>query len=586
MLSTPNRTQAVLAALLIFMLFIIGRLAFLQIIKHDFYTERVAAQLTRVITLPAQRGRVFDRNRTVLVTDIDAYSLYAHPKQVTLISPAMAEQLDMAPAQIGSLLHRGAPFVWIKRQMNSENKQAIDALKLKGYGFIRENRRLYLYQSTACHVIGFVGTDLSGLGGIEFSLNGELAGEPGKLIMESDPYGNQIASGMHIAQRPKHGKHVILTLDLRVQQALEEALQAGLQRTEAQRAMGIVMHCKTGEILGMAAIPVFNPNEFWKASDTQRKNPLVSDVYEPGSTFKVIPVAAGLNEGLITPASSFYCPNNLVVGSRTIGEAHPHEPSENLNKTVSDIIRESYNVGAAKIGLTIGSTVFEKYIYAFGFGQRTQIGLSGESKGIVRPARRWAESDKGIIAFGQGIAVTPIQLVTAYSAFINHGKMIRPRLIKRIENWDGSFIKGLVKEEIPVMTPETADAVKAMLIDVVAQGTGKPAQVPGFSVGGKTGTAQKARVGGLGYLPGQYVISFIGFLPASDPELLILTILDDPQKEKWGSSGAAPVFAEVARACVSILGLAPDQMPTPLLYTEKNAPKANPVFVNPDYSRI
>ena len=564
---SPNRIRLILFFILAFQCALIGRLFYLQIIKHDFYSKRVAAQLQRVIPLPANRGQILDRNGKILVTDIDSYSLYVHPQEVKSLPPELAERIGVPYAVLQQKLQSRIPFVWIKRHLSSFVKQDLEKMNLTGFGFIPENQRLFVLTRNASHIIGYVGTDHNGLGGIEYKLNKALAGKDGKLLVESDPYGRQIAGGLRLAQKPLHGKNVYLTIDLDIQQALEDALTKGLNRTQSARAMGMVMDSRNGEILAMSGLPNFDPNEFWKFGEEVRKNPLVGNVYEPGSTFKSITIAAGLNEGIISTASVFYCPNQFEIGGRTIGEAHHHDEG---NFTVNQILMESLNVGAAKIGVEIGPKVLEKYIYAFGFGQTTGVELPGESPGIVRPEKRWSVPDKAIVAFGQGIAVTPLQLMTAYTAFLNQGSMVRPTIIKRIENQDGTVEPGRAPVKIPVLSAATAESMKDLLVNVVEKGTGIPAQIPGFWIGGKTGTAQKAIPGGRGYMAGRYVISFIGFLPVSDPKVIILAILDDPQLEKWGSSGTGPVFNDVARACIKYLHLTPDRTEEPALYTVNN----------------
>jgi cell division protein FtsI/penicillin-binding protein 2 len=502
------------------------RLVEIQIIRHRFYQQKTLEQRTRLIELAAQRGDIFDRNGNILATSIDTYSLFKHNKGW------LARKLSLAAAK---------------------KKQAQDP---ENISLLKEKKRIYPKKGLAAQTIGFVGVDNQGLAGIELALDEYLKGRKGRVVTEGDPRGRELYGTLRELERGEDGMNVTLTIDENVQYVAEKELTRQIRRFGAIAGMCIVMDCKTGEILALASEPAFDPN-YYQRAQRKRWHPRVVDPYEPGSTFKVITVAAGLEEGVIDLDTRIKSMDSINVGGKVITNSHPIDwPGRTIS--LSKMLEESINTGAAQIGIKLGRENFYERIRDFGFGERTGFGLWGESKGIVHPWRKWYKPDVGMVSFGQGIAVTPLQLLSAFSAFTNNGIVVSPVLIKRIESNDGRFLKVFTAKKQRAISPRTAELTKKMMSNVVALGTGKRAQIDGFRVCGKTGTAQKARLGGVGYLKDQYISSFIGFAPFNEPEVITLVIIDGAKDTYWGGTVCGPVFKHVTEYALRYLNAKPD----------------------------
>ncbi len=561
--SASKRALKLLYLSLLFALIIASRLFYLQIVEHQFYTDLSYDQRLRIITLSPDRGDIFDRNGNVLATSINAYSVGAFPSEV-MTKEAVASTLSVIlkdnKASILKKLNSDKPFVWIKRKIEEPLAKKIIEKNIPGIAMLPEKKRVYPGSKLASSVVGFVGLDNQGLSGIEYSFDPYLKGEEGSLTTERDLRGRDImTSNLRELKAPTNGMTLTLTIDETVQYKAESEIKKAVQTSNAKSGSVIVMDVKSGEILALASYPDFDPNDYQKYKQDEWNNRVVKDVYEPGSTFKLVTVASGLENGVITKNSLVYCPDKLELGGRVIKNSH--ESKENNHYLpVSEILRESINTGAANIAIKMGKDRFFRSIKDFGFGDYTDVGLPGESRGILNDPSTWNKPDIATISFGQTIAVTPIQLLSSISALANGGRRVKPILVKKIESVDTDFIRMFVAEDRgQVVSPQTAKDMMAFCEDAVENGTGHLAKIPFFRVGGKTGTAQKHKEGSAGYIPGHYISSFIGFTPMSDPRIAVLVIIDDPQPVYWGERVAAPVFKDVAEYSVRRLNIAPDK---------------------------
>ncbi|MFH1683855.1 MAG: penicillin-binding protein 2 [Candidatus Margulisiibacteriota bacterium] len=525
-MENKNRILILLGIFILLFLIIMVRLADIQIMRHRFYKKISQQQRKRIIKLASQRGDIYDRNGNILATSIDTFSLFLHKKGW------LARKLPLAEA----------------KKMQEKSPGEISLLK--------EKKRIYPKGALAAQAMGFVGRDNQGLAGLELAFDEYLRGKEGRVITEGDPRGRELFGALRELQPGSDGMDVTLTIDENIQFVAEKEIKKQIKKSQALSGMCIVMDAKTGEILALASEPAFNPNSYQEAND-KLWHPRVLDPYEPGSTFKIFTVAAALEEGVLTTETKLKAMDKIIVGGKVIENSHP------INWTgkwisISEMIEESINTGSVQVGLKLGPEKFYKHIKGFSFGERTGFGLWGESKGIVRHWRQWYKPDIGMITFGQSIAVTPPQLLSAVSVFANSGTLVMPILIKRIESQDGQFVKVFTSDKKRVISSKVALEVKKMMRNVVIDGSGKRAQINGFSVCGKTGTAQKARIGGRGYLKDRYIASFVGFAPFNDPKVIALVIIDDPKGTIWGGSICGPVFKNVVEYSLRYLNAKPD----------------------------
>lgn len=555
--------------LLIFIFFLISigivtRLFYLQIVNYNFFKQKSIAQQQKSIKIPAQRGNIYDRNGKLLATSIDTVSLYAAPNIIenkNYITEKIAPFLKKTPQDIFNKINNDQYFVWLERKLDPNLAKEIKELNLKGIGFINEKKRIYPRHNFAAHVLGFVGMDDIGLGGIEQYFDKELRGENGQLIVDKTPYGEEIYSGLRTLKPPEQGYHIELTLDEFIQFTAEKSLVKAIKKYKAKSGSIIVSNPKTGEILALACYPDFNPNLYYQVADGIRVNTTLQTVYEPGSTFKVVTLASAWNEGVINSQTTIYNGKVFEVGGEKISDHANKAVNLNAPQKPKDILVYSLNIGTAKIGLMLGKEKFYRYIREFGFGQPTNIELAGESGGILQPASEWAKSDEGIIPFGQSIAVTPLQLINAINVIGNNGTLLKPTLVKKIYNIKGKTIQETIlpQKRYRVISSKTAKEILDMLTEAIDRGTGIMARIKGYSVAGKTGTAEKPNPVGKGYLPNQYIASFVGLVPAVNPKISILVILDTPRKGIYGGVVAAPAFKEVAEATLQYLSIPPDR---------------------------
>jgi stage V sporulation protein D (sporulation-specific penicillin-binding protein) len=532
------------------------RLVDVQVRQSPALARQALEQRSETVAAFAKRGSILDRDGNVLVRSLPSESIYAVPSAIGEAAPAVAAAL--APivggdrAKLEEVLRDRSDFRWIKRKVAHDVADRVRSLKLEGIGLKPEETGLrYLPSSRlAANVLGFVGTDENGLDGIEYTFDDYLRGKPGKMRMEADQFGRAIPFGQTIVvEQAVPGRQLELTLDSYVQFEAERLLRGAVDKWHARSGTAIVMDARTGEILAMANRPDFDPVRYGSSLPDAWRNRAVTDAYEPGSTFKLITAAAALESGKVTTSTRFPARDSLEVGGRTIHNAEDgFLAGSGGSETLEDIIAYSHNVGAAEVGIAIGARRLYRTIRAFGFGEPTKIEFAGENPGIVPLVGDWSGSSIATISFGHGISTTPLALARAYAAIANGGLLLRPRLVRALYDENGNVVYTYGAEiERRAISQSTAATLRRFLRAVVVRGTGNPtARAPGYTTAGKTGTAQIVENGS--YQPGEYVASFVGYVPADVPRYVILVKVEKPQGAYYGSIVAAPVFAALARA--------------------------------------
>jgi cell division protein FtsI (penicillin-binding protein 3)/stage V sporulation protein D (sporulation-specific penicillin-binding protein) len=507
-------------------------------------------QQVRTVVLPAQRGAIVDRDGVQLAVAVAAKTVYATPYM--LDDPrAAAHKLAAALKLNWRRVYRAiddpkSGFAYVDRQADPTLADKATALGLPGVASYAEEKRVYPMNTVAAQVVGFAGTDGHGLAGIEYLYDKQLAGTPGRQVVVQDPAGQALRVMQSVSPTP--GQDVHLTIDNGIQLMADHVLAETVRKYHAKGGTAIVENPKTGEIYAMSNVPLVNANRFG-AAPAQQGNKAVIYSYEPGSTFKMVTIAGALSDGLVTPSTSFLLPPTLRVGDRTIHDAEKRGPER---MTVRQILAKSSNIGAVTIGWKrLGKQRLLDWIYRFGFGRLTGIDFPGEVPGFVLPGDQWWSSTIGNVPMGQGISVTPIQMVAAYGAIANGGVMMKPYLTAQV----GTRVTRPPSGR-RIVGAKVARELRSMLSDVVADGTGTEAQIAGYVVAGKTGTAQKALPNGGGYSKVNYVASFIGMVPAGDPQLVVAVVVDSPHPY-WGGTVAAPAFRQIASYALQRLEIAP-----------------------------
>ena len=541
---------------------IAGRLYVLQVRQHDHYVSKAARQQQRVITLDPPRGTIYDARGRELAVSVQVDSAWAVPSEVRdprATAAALAKAVrGLDPVKLARELARDREFIWVARKLDPPVAEAVRALKLPGIHFLPEAKRYYPMRELAAQVLGYVGTDNNGLAGLELLYDEQVAGKPGLRTVLRDASGAMVvAPGLSFAEA-EPGQDLHLTLDAAIQHIVERELERAVVERGASRGMAVFLDPRTGGVLAMASYPSFDPNEFGRYSSARWRNRTIMDVYEPGSTFKIITGAAALGSGLVRAEDQFDCEMGAIVvyGKRI----RDHKPFGRL--TFAQVLEKSSNVGVIKAALIVGDERLYKTIRDFGFGRPTGIDLPGEGSGILHPMERWGMRGKAYISFGQGISVTPLQLASAVSAVANEGTLMRPHVVAGIGRGgtvqaSNSATRGTAVLGHPI-DPATARELSHLLEAVVIQGTGKGAGVEGYRVAGKTGTAQIPVRGGYsrnGYLP-----SFVGFAPVDRPVMTGVVAVAEPQGwEYHGGQVAAPVFGAIARQVLLYLGIRPER---------------------------
>jgi len=550
------RLLTMLAAMLIGLTLISGRLIQVQALQSDRFEAMAAGQRERRIVLPPQRGSILDRDGAELAMSLEMKTLIANPKAVSdpaWAAASLAPLLGIDAAEIEKKLRRDTSFVYLARKLDPAVAASVLALGIEGVDSVKESKRLYPADQLAAHVLGFVGSENQGLGGLEARYEKLLAGLPGELLMERDPQGRSIPAGHSYTRPSTAGDDIFLTIDREVQFETERALAQAVQAYQAKGGVAMVMDPRTGEVLAMANLPTFNPNDVRTATPEARKNRALVDSYEPGSANKVITAAAAIEAGVIKPDDKLSVPDNLRMGSKVFRDSHPH-PVETL--TFAEVIQESSNVGTIKVALGLGKERMYEYLQKFGYGRPSGLDFPGEAGGILPPVSKWWDTSMGTIPIGQGVAVTGMQIMSVFSTLANDGLAVQPKLIAATIDSKGQRRATTPSEGRRVIKADTADQLTRILIGVTEgkRGTGSMAAVPGYQVAGKTGTAQKPIPGGGGYAG--YISSFVGYAPASDPRLVVGVILDEPTPI-WGGYTAAPTFRQIMQFSLRHLGIGP-----------------------------
>ena len=546
---SKRRLLFVLALTMVAFLAISGRLIVLQVLDAPSLDEAAAKQRLRTIELPGERGRIFDRDGGDLALSVPARTVYAQPRLIG--DPAgtarkLAPLLGQPAKTVLGRLRSGAAWTYLARKIPVANGQAVAKLDLPGIGVLTDTMRRYPSGQLASQVLGFVGTDGSGLAGVEQRYDGLLAGHSGQMLLEQDPSGRPIPQGQRSIEPARPGSDLVLTIDQNIQYVAERALAAAVEQYQAKSGSVVVMAPRTGELLAVANVPTFDPNRFATSSDEARKDRAVTNVYEPGSTNKVITAAAALDAGVVRPSTKVTVPPELPLcpGVHPFHDSHQHG-TERL--TFADVVAQSSNIGTIRVATKLGPERLAKAELDFGYGQRTGVDLPGETPGIVRPQRTWTCSDLGTNAIGQGVAVSVLQMARVYASVANGGLLVQPTLLRGTVDERGDYHATERPTPKRVLSVRTTQTLTTILEGVVREGgTGTRAALDDWTVAGKTGTAQVPNPNGGGYLPGAHVASFMGYAPAEDPRVVVAVVLDRPAKGIYGGTVAAPVFREVA----------------------------------------
>ena len=539
-------------------LVVVVRLVSLQVLERPFYLKQSARQSERTVTLEARRGAILDRAGRPLAVSVDADSIYAVPQDVTdpaRTATALARALDGDAAgrrEVLAHLQKNRAFVWIKRKVSPGAARAVRDLQLDGIGFLSESRRYYPKRELASQVLGYVGLDNQGMSGVEYTFEEALKGRKETVVVTTDARRRPVG---HTEKPSTEGLNVVLALDETIQHVAERELDRAMAESQSMAGIVLVVEPFTGEVLAMANRPTFNPNRFASYPAARWKNRAVTDAYEPGSIFKLVTAAAGIQERVVEPHEVLDCGRGTIeIAGVTIND---HAVYDKL--TFAQAVAKSSDIGMIRVAQRLGREQFARYMREFGFGAATGVDLPGESAGLLRPTSRWSALSLASLSFGQEVGVTALQMAMATAAVANGGYLMKPLVLRSVLDRDGR----VVKEAKPlvvrrVLQPETASTLTEILKSVVREGTGKRAAVPGYVVAGKTGTAQKVDATGR-YSMIDHVASFVGFVPASRPALVILVSLDTPRgQHNEGGEVAAPVFARVAEQALRHLAVPSD----------------------------
>jgi cell division protein FtsI (penicillin-binding protein 3) len=554
-----RRALVVAVFLCLWMLLIGARLAYLQTAQHEWLTKRARAQQLDVEPQPAPRGLILDRQGRELARSIDVDSFYADPREVEdaeASATALARVLNIDGVALAVRLKEAREarrgFIWLARRVEEEQSRAVRALKLKGVYSTEEQKRRYPKGALAGHVLGFVGGEEKGLAGVEQIYDATLTGEPGRVVFDADAKRRAFESN---GSEARDGSTLVLTIDETVQHIVERELAAALERTQAKSAAAVVLDPHTGEVLALANAPSFDPNDAGKVSAESRRNDALQNIYEPGSTFKIVAFTGALEEKLITPDTRIDCPGSISLPGRVV---HDHARG---SLTATEALAKSSNVAAIKLGQRLGNERLYEYIRRLGFGAKTGVELPGETAGLVRPVAKWQPGSIGSVPIGHEVGVTPVQMAAAYASIANDGVRVAPHLVREVRDAEGKTVSRTEPESHRVVSAETARVLRGMMEEVTLKGTARAAQLDGYTAAGKTGTAQKIDPRTRAYSQSKYVASFVGFAPLENPAVVIIVVIDEAVGLHQGGQVAAPVFREIANQVLPYLDVMPDQEP-------------------------
>ncbi|NOT25377.1 MAG: transpeptidase family protein [Acidobacteria bacterium] len=540
-----------------------ARLAYLQVVRHSHYTERAENQQVRTIETAAERGDILDRNGNVLAYSVEVDSIYVVPTEVgdpDAAAAALCRALKDCEARDRSTLaeriRRGRSFAYVRRQVSTEQAERVAALKLEGVGFVKENRRFYPNKELGAHLLGYVGIDNAGLSGLEATYDSLIRGHSGTMLVQTDARRLVFS---RLERPPTSGATLELTMDQTLQHIAERELRVGVEENRATGGTAVVMDPLTGEILALANWPSFNPNTYREARPETKRNRGVQDLYEPGSTFKIVTASAAFEEHVVAPDDLIdVSAGRIKIGkTRVINDDHRYGVI-----SFTDVIVKSSNVGAIKAGFKLGPLKLGEYVSKFGFGRRTSPDFPGESSGIVWDPAKLTDSALASLSMGYQVAVTPLQMAVAVSSIANGGSLPEPRIVRAV-------IQDDKRTPVPhkvvrnTVTANTAAVLTEIMEQVVERGTGTRAKIPGFTVAGKTGTAQKVVSGR--YSRSDYNASFVGFVPSRKPQFAIVVVVDSPHGKNgyYGGTVAAPIFQRIADAALRLRGVTPSVNPQP-----------------------
>jgi cell division protein FtsI (penicillin-binding protein 3) len=536
-----------------------ARLTYLQTSQHDWLSRRARAQQLDVEPQTAVRGLILDRQGRELARSVGVDSFFADPREIENVDDAASSlarvfKLDATAlaARLNEAKDARRGFIWLARKVDDEQSRAVEDLKIKGVYSVEEHQRRYPNGALAAHVVGFVGLDDKGLAGVEQVYNAALTGEPGRFIVDADAKRRAFESS---GTESQDGRTIVLTIDQTIQYIVERELSAAVEKTQAKSGAAVVLDPRTGEILALANAPTFDPNDAGSVSADARRNDALQNIYEPGSTFKIVAYTGALEEKLITPDTKIECPGSISLPGRVV---HDHARG---TLTATEALAKSSNVAAIKLGQKLGNERLYDYIRRFGFGSKTGVELPGETAGLLRPVSKWEPGSIGSIPMGQEVGVTPVQMAAAYAAVANDGVRVAPHLVREVRDAEGRVVEQAQPESHRVVSAETASELRGMLEMVTLNGTARAAQLKGYTAAGKTGTAQKIDPKTHAYSQTKYIGSFVGFAPVENPAAVIIVMLDEPVGAHQGGAVAAPVFSEIADQILPYLDVMPDNAP-------------------------
>lgn len=537
---------------------LIARLGFLQIVRADFYQEIAHKNRRAIINLEPDRGLIYDCNLSPLTLNIRKDSVYAMPNAVTdkdETAEILGGMFSLNEDTLLARLSRDAEFMWVKRKVPTEEAGRARKLDLEGIGFLKENVRVYPNGDMAAHLLGFVDIDNKGIEGLEYFYDGDLRGESGYRLATVDARRRPVLLWEEDYMPERDGLNLVLTIDAVIQHIAEESINAAYQKHRPSNASVIVMDPNTGYILAIANRPAYRPDEAGKSAPERRRNCAVTDLIEPGSSFKIVTACALIEESLIKRGEVLYCENGEYnIAGRILHDVHPYG-----RLTFEDVMSKSSNIGVVKAAQRLGPERMYRYIKQFGFGHKTGIDLPGEAEGIIRPVSKWSKTSMSALPIGQEVAVTPIQLACAISAIANGGLLMQPRVVKEVRDKNGVMVKEVEPQDgNRILSRKTCDDMRWILRLVVEEGTGTKARLSRYSSAGKTGTGQRVEPDGT-YSHRKFNSIFIGFAPAYRPRISVAVVVVEPKGYYYGGTVAAPVFADIADKALSYLGVKPDR---------------------------
>ena len=551
------RLRTIFALFAVLSIVLSARVVYWQAVARGELLERARGQVVSDEVLPAQRGTIRDRSGAILAATVELRSLYAIPSRIK-DKPATAASLGVLLGRdSGPILQRltaGAEWVFIQRRLPETTAEAIAKLSIAGLGFIKEPKRLYPNDDLAAHALGFVNDEGLGQGGVEGWYDDVLRGENGTLVVDRDPADRSIAVGLREAVAPRHGADVTLTIDLVVQTSAERELRAAIERERAASGAIVIIDPRDGAIRAMASYPTFHPASVAAADPASMRDRSIAMPYEPGSVMKAVTMAAGIDTGVVTPSTTYEDRGYADIGGRRLLNALGRAWGPT---TMTQVLERSANAGAVFVGAKLGGQRLSDAIRAFGFGARTGVDLAGEASGLVRPLAEWYPVDVGTAAFGQGLTATPLQLAAAYAAIANGGVLVRPYVVASWRDADGEHRTAPAAAH-RVVSAGTASMLRDMLVSAVDNGLAQGARIPGFSVAGKTGTAQIPSPDGR-YVDDEYISTFAGFFPAADPSFVTVIVLERPKSKLLGTVSAMSTFRAVAQDTLRYARIQPDR---------------------------